>query len=162
MFYPQIFNPVFEETSKLLTHPRMFVTITGLFSIIAAKEKERGSHQLDHTFLPYQPSRDRLEVRTLRCGRNNPGSNPGHGNLLLFFYGTFCSFLLFIFVNVANLKKFYQQDSTLASFLRLNAHNYVHIIHDPTHNYTYQMSFLSLVFCSSERSFWRDCAELNP
>ena len=23
--------------------------------------------------------RDRLEVRTLRCGRNNPGSNPGHG-----------------------------------------------------------------------------------
>ena len=24
-------------------------------------------------------SRDRLEVRTLRCGRNNPGSNPGHG-----------------------------------------------------------------------------------
>ena len=85
MFYPQIFNPVFEETSKLLTHPRMFVTITGLFSIIAAKEKERGSHQLDHTFLPYQPSRDRLEVRTLRCGRNNPGSNPGHGNLFYFF-----------------------------------------------------------------------------
>ena len=25
-------------------------------------------------------SRDRLEVRTLRCGRNNPGSNPGHGS----------------------------------------------------------------------------------
>ncbi|KRX16843.1 hypothetical protein T07_11014 [Trichinella nelsoni] len=24
-------------------------------------------------------SRDRLVVRTLRCGRNNPGSNPGHG-----------------------------------------------------------------------------------
>ena len=24
--------------------------------------------------------RDRLVVRTLRCGRNNPGSNPGHGN----------------------------------------------------------------------------------
>ena len=28
-------------------------------------------------------SRDRLEVRTLRCGRNNPGSNPGHGTLFL-------------------------------------------------------------------------------
>ena len=27
--------------------------------------------------------RDRLEVRTLRCGRNNPGSNPGHG--IIFF-----------------------------------------------------------------------------
>uniref|UniRef100_A0A1B0AQ13 Uncharacterized protein n=1 Tax=Glossina palpalis gambiensis TaxID=67801 RepID=A0A1B0AQ13_9MUSC len=24
--------------------------------------------------------RDRLVVRTLRCGRSNPGSNPGHGN----------------------------------------------------------------------------------
>ena len=24
-------------------------------------------------------SRDRLVVRTLRCGRRNPGSNPGHG-----------------------------------------------------------------------------------
>ena len=23
--------------------------------------------------------RDRLVVRTLRCGRSNPGSNPGHG-----------------------------------------------------------------------------------
>ena len=30
-------------------------------------------------------SRDSLVVRTLRCGRNNPGSNPGHGN----FFGTF-------------------------------------------------------------------------
>ena len=25
--------------------------------------------------------RDRLVVRTLRCGRSNPGSNPGHGML---------------------------------------------------------------------------------
>ena len=31
--------------------------------------------------LPFlrQPSRDRLVVRTLRCGRSNPGSNPGLG-----------------------------------------------------------------------------------
>ena len=28
-----------------------------------------------------QDSRDRLVVRTLRCGRSNPGSNPGHGML---------------------------------------------------------------------------------
>ena len=28
--------------------------------------------------------RDRLEVRTLRCGRNNPGSNPGHGTFPFF------------------------------------------------------------------------------
>ena len=27
--------------------------------------------------------RDRLVVRTLRCGRSNPGSNPGHGSFFL-------------------------------------------------------------------------------
>ncbi len=33
--------------------------------------------------------RDRIVVSTLRCGRNNPGSNPGHGNLKIqFFRGT--------------------------------------------------------------------------
>ena len=26
-------------------------------------------------------SRDRIVVSTLRCGRNNPGPNPGHGNM---------------------------------------------------------------------------------
>ena len=31
-------------------------------------------------------SRDRLVVRTLRCGRSNPGSNPGHGILKQFFF----------------------------------------------------------------------------
>ena len=29
-------------------------------------------------------SRDRLVVRTLHCGRSNPGSNPGHGSDFLF------------------------------------------------------------------------------
>ena len=29
----------------------------------------------------HKPSRrDRIVVSTLRCGRSNPGSNPGHGN----------------------------------------------------------------------------------
>ena len=27
-------------------------------------------------------SRDRIVVSTLRCGRSNPGSNPGHGSLV--------------------------------------------------------------------------------
>ena len=31
-------------------------------------------------------SRDRLVVRTLRCGRSNPGSNPGHGSDFFFFF----------------------------------------------------------------------------
>ena len=38
-------------------------------------------------------SRDRIVVSTLRCGRNNPGSNPGHGT---FFFLTL-SLLLPIF-----------------------------------------------------------------
>ena len=33
--------------------------------------------------------RDRLVVRTLRCGRSNPGSNPGHGTLFFRFYSLF-------------------------------------------------------------------------
>ena len=27
----------------------------------------------------WRVGRDRIVVSTLRCGRNNPGSNPGHG-----------------------------------------------------------------------------------
>ena len=36
-----------------------------------------------------QARRDRIVVSTLRCGRNNPGSNPGHG-ILLIVYLTAC------------------------------------------------------------------------
>ena len=34
---------------------------------------------LSKTDLYVLASRDRIVVSTLRCGRNNPGSNPGHG-----------------------------------------------------------------------------------
>ena len=34
-----------------------------------------------------QASRDRIVVSTLRCGRSNPGSNPGHGRWALFVLG---------------------------------------------------------------------------
>ena len=30
-------------------------------------------------------SRDRIVVSTLRCGRNNPGSNPGHGTFFSYY-----------------------------------------------------------------------------
>ena len=36
-------------------------------------------------------SRDRLVVRTLRCGRSNPGSNPGHGSDLFVSQTKLCS-----------------------------------------------------------------------
>ena len=29
----------------------------------------------------WQVSRDRIVVSTSRCGRDNPGSNPGHGKV---------------------------------------------------------------------------------
>ena len=40
-------------------------------------------------------SRDRLVVRTLPCGRSNPGSNPGHGNIFSLMHSVY----LEIFVN---------------------------------------------------------------
>ena len=39
-------------------------------------------------------SRDRIVVSTLRCGRNNPGSNPGHGTFFLTMQ--YYQFLLFV------------------------------------------------------------------
>ena len=39
---------------------------------------------------------DRLVVRTLRCGRSNPVSNPGHGKFYVFiFIHLFIYFVLF-------------------------------------------------------------------
>ena len=48
-------------------------------------------------FLHISHSRDRLVVRTLRCGRSNPGSNPGHGNVSLHCHGGSYFFFLFLF-----------------------------------------------------------------
>ena len=35
--------------------------------------------RLSPTHLAFGARRDRIVVSTLRCGHNNPGSNPGHG-----------------------------------------------------------------------------------
>ena len=40
--------------------------------------------------------RDRLVVRTLRCGRSNPGSNPGPGMSVLVYF--FFPFALFVYI----------------------------------------------------------------
>ena len=50
-------------------------------------------------FTRSRSSRDRLVVRTLRCGRNNPGSNPGHGSIGNSRSGTF----FFRFMNAFTL-----------------------------------------------------------
>ena len=39
-------------------------------------------------------SRDRLVVRTLRCGRSNPGSNPGHGNIFSLLHSVYLEVFL--------------------------------------------------------------------
>ena len=41
-------------------------------------------------------SRDRIVVSTLRCGRNNPGSNPGHGIKAFFNFRMFMSQIRFV------------------------------------------------------------------
>ena len=46
-------------------------------------------------------SRDRLVVRTLRCGRSNPGSNPGPG---MFFFILYLSLLCQGFKKIDNLE----------------------------------------------------------
>ena len=64
--------------------------------------------------------RDRLEVRTLRCGRNNPGSNPGHGIILFFlcnFQFHFCSHPLFLLLYNIQLWK---NEAVLEEFIKRN------------------------------------------
>ena len=43
----------------------------------------KSRHCRRHVEIQVQQGRDRIVVSTLRCGRNNPGSNPGHGTLLI-------------------------------------------------------------------------------
>ena len=51
-----------------------------IWSIPRGNGLKRGLSGLKQTFPKLCLSgRDRLVVRTLRCGRSNPGSNPGHG-----------------------------------------------------------------------------------
>ena len=56
---------------------------------ISLKSGERGWAILEYYESKHRRServrRDRLVVRTLRCGRSNPGSNPGHGRIVFFF-----------------------------------------------------------------------------
>ena len=66
----------------ILCHKQSLVTGQDLdiWSIPHENGLKRGLSGLKQTFPKLCLSgRDRLVVRTLRCGRSNPGSNPGHG-----------------------------------------------------------------------------------
>ncbi len=75
------------ETARLLQagilcHKQSLVTEQDLdiWSIPHGNGLKRGLSGLKQTVPQLCLSgRDRLVVRTLRCGRSNPGSNPGHG-----------------------------------------------------------------------------------
>ena len=49
-------------------------------------------------------SRDRLVVRTLRCGRSNPGSNPGHGMDKIFGQSGILEIQIFILLKKTNFR----------------------------------------------------------
>ncbi len=50
-----------------------------LFRSLSASDKHAAGPFCSHGTVV---RRDRIVVSTLRCGRSNPGSNPGHGRLL--------------------------------------------------------------------------------
>ena len=84
------------ETARLLQagilcHKQSLATGQDLdiWSIPHGNGLKRGLSGLKQTFPKLCLSgRDRLVVRTLRCGRSNPGSNPGHGSDSFFFICT--------------------------------------------------------------------------
>ena len=88
------------ETARLLQagilcHKQSLATGQDLdiWSIPHENGLKRGLSGLKQTFPKLCLSgRDRLVVRTLRCGRSNPGSNPGHGILKQFFFSLYLLF----------------------------------------------------------------------
>ena len=58
--------------------------------------------------------RDRLVVRTLRCGRSNPGSNPGLGSII------FCCFNFHFIMHLLNfiINLFYTEKSLEKTFCK--------------------------------------------
>ena len=68
-------------------------------------------------------SRDRLEVRTLRCGRNNPGSNPGHGTFSSFFFHI--KYLLLCYLGQYNLSPTNQTFFKSSIKVKTNRHGFL-------------------------------------
>ena len=52
------------------------------------KESSRSKFEIriNYTQIYFSTSRNSLVVRTPRCGRGNPGSNPGYGTFYILFY----------------------------------------------------------------------------
>ena len=59
-------------------------------------------------------SRDLTVVSTLRCGRNNPGSNPGHGTLFSYYAVLSIFFSLYIFIFFPTSRKLRTSPSAIS------------------------------------------------
>ena len=64
---------------------------------------------------------DRLVVRTLRCGRNNPGSNPGHG--INCFHIIFCYELIIFMNGTIDHRSVFRCDRLVVRTLRCGRNN---------------------------------------
>ena len=62
----------------------MMVLYIYFYSFSTERNFGRNALRMQHDKRNYSArGRDRIVVSTLRCGQNNPGSNLGHGNLIM-------------------------------------------------------------------------------
>ena len=92
-------------------------------------------------------SRDRIVVSTLRCGRNNPGSNPGHGTLRNFFpiswfFLSFVLFSVYLLELVCTIYVCYLQSILLFAFII------------PNRSFWFVLYLLFLFVCPSHRKYY--------
>ena len=62
----------------------LFIIYIYFYSFSTGRNFGRNVLRIQHEKRNYSVrGRGRIVVSTLCCGRNNPGSNPGHGNLIM-------------------------------------------------------------------------------
>ena len=108
--YKSLLAGVFISTRRkwLATHSVQRKKLRSLFALCTFSQQVNDRWSLleiksNKSSLDFHRCRDRLVVRTLRCGRSNPGSNPGHGTffpfvfLLFIFLSSFCKAMKYLF-----------------------------------------------------------------
>ena len=69
---------------RLVVHLLMMVLCIYFYSFSTYRNFGRNAFRMQHEERNKNiRRRDRVVVSTLCCGRNNPGSNPGHGNFII-------------------------------------------------------------------------------
>ena len=85
--YLSLKNKIWPWTTYTAVTDKLSVELRCLLQHMLPPARQRGT-QYNEEVLNTTCGRDRIVVSTLRCGRSNPGSNPGHGSVdkLFFFY----------------------------------------------------------------------------